>query len=96
MRVVISDKAKADLFRIYHSIEERSPSAANGFIRRIDANFENLTRFPFIGRERSNLSPGLRCLVVGLYLMFYTLDTEEITIVRVIDGRMDVDEEFQR
>jgi toxin ParE1/3/4 len=96
MQVFLSDKAKFDLFRIYRYIGERSPNAANAFVRRIDMNFENLVRFPFIGRERSNLAPGLRCLVVGLYLIFYTVDTDQITVVRVIDGRMDVEEEFQR
>jgi toxin ParE1/3/4 len=96
MQVVLSDKAKFDLFRIYRYIEERSPNAANAFIRRVDSNFESLARFPFIGRERSSLAPGLRCLVVGLYLIFYTIESDQITIVRVIDGRMDVDEEFRR
>jgi toxin ParE1/3/4 len=96
MRVVLSDKARADLFGIHQHLEEKSPNAANAFIRRIDANFENLTRFPFIGRERSSLSPGLRCLVVGLYLVFYTVGVGEIIVIRVIDGRMDVAEEFQR
>jgi plasmid stabilization system protein ParE len=42
------------------------------------------------------LAPGLRCLVVGLHLIFYTVDSNQITVVRVIDGRMDVDEEFHR
>ncbi len=96
MRVALSDRARADLFGIHQYLEERSPNAADAFIRRIDANFENLTRFPFIGRERSTLSPGLRCLVVGLSLVFYTVGADEIIVVRVIDGRMDVAEEFQR
>jgi toxin ParE1/3/4 len=96
MRVVLSDRARADLFGIHRYLEERSRNAADAFIRRIDANFENLTRFPFIGRERSTLSPGLRCLVVGLFLAFYTIGADEIIVVRVIDGRMDVAEEFQR
>jgi toxin ParE1/3/4 len=55
-----------------------------------------LSKFAFIGRERSSLAPGLRCLVAGLHLIFYTVDAEHITVVRVIDGRMDVDEEFRR
>jgi toxin ParE1/3/4 len=96
MRIILSDKARADLLRIYRYIEERSPNAADRFIRRIDTNFENLGRFPFIGRQRSRLAPGLRCLVVGLHLIFYTVDAERIAVVRVIDGRMDVDEEFYR
>jgi toxin ParE1/3/4 len=96
MRVVLSDKARFDLSRIYRYLEELSPNAADAFIRRVDSNFENLTRFPFIGRERSNLAPGLRCLVVGLHLIFYTVDDDRITVIRVIDGRIDVDEEFHR
>jgi toxin ParE1/3/4 len=96
MEVVLSDKANFDLLRIYSYIEQRNRNAADAFIRRIDANFESLARFPFIGRERSNLAPGLRCLVVGLYLIFYTIESDQITVVRVIDGRMDVDEEFRR
>jgi hypothetical protein len=34
--------------------------------------------------------------VVGLHLLFYTIETDEIMVVRVIDRRMDVDEEFYR
>ncbi len=96
MRIVLSDKAKSDLLRIYSYIGERNPAAANALIRRIDANFGNLARFPFIGRERSSLAPGLRCLVVGFHLIFYIVGDEEITIVRVIDAWMDVEEEFKR
>jgi toxin ParE1/3/4 len=96
MRVVISDKARSDLLRVYRYLEERSPNAADAFIRRINTNFDNLVRFPFIGRERSRLAPGLRCLIAGTYMLFYTVDPDQIIIVRVIDGRMDIDEEFYR
>ncbi len=96
MRVVISDKARSDLLRIYAYLEERSPHAADAFARRMDTSFENLARFPFIGRERSRFAPGLRCLVVGLHLVFYTVGSEQVSVVRVIDGRLDVDEEFFR
>jgi toxin ParE1/3/4 len=96
MRVVLSDKAKFDLLRVYGYLEERSPTAAETFIQRIHNNFENLARFPFIGRERASLAPGLRCLIVGLHLVFYNVGEDEITVVRVIDGRMDVEEEFHR
>ena len=96
MELVISDKARSDLLRIYRYLEERSPNAAHAFGRRIDATFANLVRFPFIGRERSWLAPGIRCLVTGFHLMFYIVDGEQIIIVRVIDGRMNVDEEFHR
>lgn len=96
MRVVLSDKAEFDLIRIYRYLAEHSPRAADAFAERIDANFKNLEQFPFIGRQRSSLAPGLRCLIVGLHLIFYTVREDQITVVRVIDGRMDVEEEFHR
>jgi len=96
MDVVLSDKARSDLLATHRYFEQRSANAADAFIRRVNSNFENLARFPFLGRDRSSLVPGLRCLIVGLYLVFYTIGTERITIVRVIDARMDVDEEFYR
>ena len=65
-------------------------------LERIDRKFDELTRFPFIGRERSSLAPGLRSTLVGNYVIFYTAGTDLITIVRVIDGRRDIDEEFRR
>jgi len=34
--------------------------------------------------------------VSGNYVIFYTADDKQVTIVRVIDGRMDIDEEFRR
>ena len=39
---------------------------------------------------------GLRSIVVRTHLIFYKIERDRMTIVRVIDGRMDVDEEFQR
>jgi toxin ParE1/3/4 len=96
MRIVLADKARADLLGIYRYINERNSDAAHAFAARLDTNFRNLAEFPFIGRERFSLAPGLRCLVAGLHLIFYTVNEEQITVIRVIDGRMDVEEEFHR
>ena len=96
MKVILADKAKGDLFRIYSYIEQRSPLAAEKILARIDKKFDQLTWFPFIGRERSSLAPGLRSAVVGTHLIFYAVQDDSIIIVRVIDGRMDIDEEFRR
>jgi plasmid stabilization system protein ParE len=51
MGILLSDKVGADLLRIFSYIDEHSPNAAIEFIRRIETNFENLLRFPFIGRS---------------------------------------------
>ena len=96
MKVILADKAKSDLFQIYSYIEQRSPLGAEKILARIDKKFDQLTWIPFIGRERSSLTPGLRSAVVGTHLILYTVQDDNIIIVRVIDGRMDIDEEFRR
>jgi toxin ParE1/3/4 len=96
MKVVLSDKANSDLFRIYSYINEHNPLAAEAILAQIDKKFEQLTWFPFIGRERSSLSPGLRSALVGKHLILYFVHDDNIVVVRVIDGRMDIDEEFRR
>ena len=47
-----------------------------------------------MGRERPELAAGLRSLLVWSYVIFYRVDSE-IVIVRFVDGRMDIDREFQ-
>ena len=96
MKVVVSDRANSDLLRIYLYLAPRNQAAADAVIERIDKRFEQLSRFPFIGRERSSLAPGLRSIVVGNHLIFYVVEADQIIIVRVIDSRMDIDEEFRR
>lgn len=96
MKIVVSDKANTDLLRIYAYLLPRNQAAAERIIGRINHRFQQLSRFPFIGRPRPSLAQGLRSLLVGNHLIFYTVDAEEITIVRVIDSRMDIDAEFRR
>jgi toxin ParE1/3/4 len=96
MKIVVSDKAKSDLLRVYMYLAPRNLAAADALIERIDRRFVQLLRFPFIGRPRPSLAPGLRSLVVGNYLIFYSVEKDRITIVRVLDSRMDIDEEFRR
>jgi len=96
MKVLISSKARRELLQTYSYIAERNPDAAELVIQDIQRKIENLSRFPFIGRERSSLSPGMRSLVAGAHLIFYAVGDGQITIYRVLDGRMDIDKEFLR
>jgi toxin ParE1/3/4 len=96
MKVFLSDKARSDLLQFHGYLAERSPSAARARLETINVKFANLTRFPFIGRERSTLGAGVRSLVAGAQVIFYTVEKERIIIVRVLDGRRDIDEEFKR
>jgi toxin ParE1/3/4 len=94
MKIQISGKARTDLARIYEYLAARNPSAADRLLADIDAKLIQLSRFPFIGRERSELVPNLRSALVRTVLIFYALSNDRIVVMRVIDGRMDIDEEF--
>jgi hypothetical protein len=48
------------------------------------------------GRELGNSDKLRECGSSFIHLIFYTVDDDRIAVVRVIDGRMDVDEEFHR
>lgn len=96
MKIVVSDKAKTDLLQLYSYLASRNPRAADAAIHTIDTKFGNIARFPFIGRERSSLAPGVRSLAAGIQVIFYKVEEDRIVIVRVIDGRRDIDQEFKR
>jgi plasmid stabilization system protein ParE len=49
-----------------------------------------------IGTERSNPGPENQSLVVGLHVIFGRVDAGRIAVVRVIDGRENMDEDFKR
>ena len=96
MRVHISHSADTDLTQIISYLGERNLAAARSVADGIDRRFQNLARFPFIGRERSSLGKGIRSIVAGTYVIFYVVEPDQVTIVRILDGRRDIDAEFQR
>jgi toxin ParE1/3/4 len=96
MKVFVSDQADADLLQIYRYVAERNPVAAESIAREIDRKFDNLSLFPFIGRDRSTLSKGIRSVVAYPYVIFYMVEGDGIIILRVLHGRRDIDSEFQR
>lgn len=96
MKIFVSNAARGDLLHIYSYIAERNPDAAEAILQTIDRKFEHLSRFPFLGRERSAISPGLRSALAGMHLIFYRIENDRLIVVRVLDGRMDIDEELQK
>ena len=96
MKIFVSAKADADLLHLFSYLAQRNPIVAEMIVSEIDKKLESLARFPFIGRERSSLGVGMRSVVDGMYVIFYAIERDHITVVRVLDGRRDIDAEFQR
>lgn len=53
-----------------------------------------LVEHPLAGRARDEVRPGLRCLVVPPHIVFYRIVDGAAEIVRVIDGRRDIEDVF--
>ena len=96
MKILVSEQADADLLEFFTYLAERNSSAAEAVATELDNKFQQLLRFPFAGRERPMLAPGLRSIVAGRYVIFYLAGSDQVTIVRVLDGRRDIDSEFQQ
>lgn len=96
MRVLVSDRARADAVDIYSYLIGRNPAAAERVLERIERKLEQLSQFPFVGPGRSGLGENVRAAVAGKHLVLYKIETETVIVLRIIDGRMDVEEEFRR
>jgi len=65
-------------------------------LARFSERFDELREFPYLGPDRSEFGASLRGLLIDGYVAFYLAEAERIVIVRVIDGRRDIDQEFSR
>lgn len=94
-RVAWSPEAEDDLFSIWNYIAQAAgPRTADDIVRRIGEVCRLLEDFPLAGRSRSDIRPGLRSVVSGPFVIFYRAERNMAEIVRVLDGRRDVDDVF--
>jgi len=91
MRVVITPRAEEDLARIWLWIGETHPLNAERFVGRLRDSCESLMRFPFKGRRRDDLIRGTRAIAHGPFLLIYRVRRGAVEVLRVIDGRQNLD-----
>jgi toxin ParE1/3/4 len=72
-----------------------SRQTADNIVRRIAQACEPLEQHPYVGRARDEIRPGLRSVIAGPHVVFYRAGSDRtVEIVRVIDGRRDIDAVF--
>ena len=69
-------------------------AAADKIVREIAKVVKTIDDFPFAGRARDEIRAGLRSLTVAPQIIFYRLKNDRPEIVRVLDGRQDIEEIF--
>jgi len=96
LRIEVSLRARDDILGIHAYLSKRSRVAADRLLVRFSERFKELLEFPLLGRDRSELRPSLRGLLVDRYIAFYKVEAERIVIVRVLDGRRDIMREMSK
>jgi len=95
MRVRLSPSAKADLAAIKSYISEDNPAAAARLIRLIRRRLnDSIAAFPVMGEPCDQLASALRRVVVGNYVIFYSVGAS-VEVARVLHGARDIDALFE-
>lgn len=87
-----SAAARRDLLDIWLYIAEHDPAAADRLLTEIGAIFSHLAYYPRIGRERTEIEPGIRSLAVRSWVVLYRYADDVVDIVRVVHGARDFDD----
>ncbi|MEX2215298.1 MAG: type II toxin-antitoxin system RelE/ParE family toxin [Phycisphaeraceae bacterium] len=87
--------AQADIDAIHDYISRDNPSAADRLVFQIKAKLEGCLEFPRANTPRDDLEPGCRSIPHGNYLIFYMPIENGIRVVRVLDGRRDVERAYK-
>ncbi|WP_428308289.1 type II toxin-antitoxin system RelE/ParE family toxin [Lacipirellula sp.] len=93
-RLDITQDAENDLDGIFSFIARDKPVAALHFVQRLRRRCLPLTKNPFVGEDCSEFGPGMRRLSYQSYLIFFRIDDDAVTILRVAHGARDLTELF--
>jgi toxin ParE1/3/4 len=80
-----------DLTQAYAYIGDRNLKAGDRLLDQVEATIEMLGAFPELGRPREELRPGLRSFKLRRFphILFYKLDDEGVTLLRLLHGARD-------
>jgi len=93
--IIWSREAEADLEDIWtYYAESAGRDVANAIARAIGDTCRMLEEHPLAGRERNEITSGLRSALSSPYVIFYRVRNDVPEFVRVLDGRRDIDEIF--
>lgn len=93
--VRLSEPAIDDLFEVYLYFAERiGHDRAETYVSRIESFCRSLSTLSERGRKRDDLLPGIRTLIFeSRAVVAYRIDDDTVTILRVIHGAQDYDED---
>ena len=94
-RTIWSPEALDDIDRIWEYYAGTAGRViADKLLRGVAGVVATIDDFPLAGRSRDEIRTGLRSLAAGPHVVFYRLNDNQPEIVRVLDGRQDIEEIF--
>jgi toxin ParE1/3/4 len=94
-RVTWSPEALDDIDRLWdYYAGTAGRITADKILREVARIITTLDDFPLAGRSRDEIRAGLRSLSASPQVVFYRLKDDRPEIVRVLDGRQDIEEIF--
>lgn len=90
-KVLYSASAESDLLEAWLYAAEDSVSAADRMLDQIESEAIRLLDQPLMGRERSELSPGMRSWPTSTpYILFYVPNDHGVIVARVLHHARDI------
>ena len=88
----LSEAAEQDLAAIIdYTLAEFGAAQVRRYVDEIERQLEALAANPYLGRERDEIRPDLRSLVIGAHVLFYSIrPAEGLRVVRVLHGSRDL------
>lgn len=92
----LAPQAEADLedLAFYIFLESGSLDVSDRLIQSMTERFDLLDRYPFAGRTRDDLRPGIRGFPVGAYVLLYRIEESTPVILRIVRGSRDLETLF--
>jgi toxin ParE1/3/4 len=93
--IIWSLDARADLSEVWNYYANvASRQVADKIVRGIGEACHLLEDQPLAGRPRNEIRPGLRSVAAYPHIVFYRVNDDIAEIVRVLDGRRDLEQIF--
>ena len=93
--ILWSAEALDDVNRLWdYYVVTAGQATADKIVREVAKAIDIIDDFPSAGRARDEVRPGLRSFAATSQIVFYRLKNNRPEIVRVLDGRQDIEEIF--
>jgi toxin ParE1/3/4 len=93
--LAFAPEARSDLIEIARYIAEDNPERAITFVDELEAKARQTAERPRSFPARDDVSPGLRAVRHGRYLLFFRELGDEVRIVRILHGKRDQGRVFE-